>query len=240
VPDNRLATLFASDAALVGGEAAAMMFTDPPGYGAIGMAANPCHPQRTGRFSDALGKADVAVFLLAFAELAVPLVASDCYWVMGCERWPQIDTALRNAGLHWSATVIRLKDIFVLVCSTYHRRDEPIWYGWPVPGNSAFHGERSQGDGWEVPRFRVSEDHPTQKPAVLYGRAISNSSEPGEIVLDPFLGSRTAILAADLLRTGAAGFELPPTRETTGFVGVILDRLTRAGFAPHVHDEWAG
>jgi site-specific DNA-methyltransferase (adenine-specific) len=159
---------------------------------------------------------------------------------MGCQRWPQIESALRRSGLHWSATPIGLKDIVVLGRSTYHRRDEPIWYGWSARGHSSYHGGRSQDNVWEMVRFRVSEDHPTQKPAALNGRAIANSRQVGELVLDPFLGSGTAILAADPLRRCAAGFELPPTDETYGFVGVILDRRTRAGFAPHVHDEWAG
>ena len=54
------------------------------------------------------------------------------------------------------------------------------------------------------------------------------------------MGSRAAILAADPLKRQAAGFELPPTQDTPGFVGVILDGLSRAGFAPTVLDEWAG
>jgi DNA modification methylase len=87
---------------------------------------------------------------------------------------------------------------------------------------------------WELVRFGVSGDHPTQTPAARYGRAIANSSQVGELVLDPFLGSGIAILAADPLGRCAAGFELPPTEDTPGFVGVILDRLTRAGYAPVV------
>ena len=37
---------------------------------------------------------------------------------------------LRDAGFHWSATVIWVKDAFVLGRSQFHRRYEPIWYGW--------------------------------------------------------------------------------------------------------------
>jgi hypothetical protein len=56
---------------------------------------------------------------------------------LGCQRSPQIATALRHSGLHWSATLIGLKGIFVLGRSTYHRRYEPIWDGWSARGGSS-------------------------------------------------------------------------------------------------------
>ena len=87
---------------------------------------------------------------------------------------------------------------------------KPIWYGWPKQGKSSFDGGRRQSDVWEFDRHRVDELHPTQKPLALVEPAIANSSRPGDIVLDPFLGSGSTLTAAE--RTGRAcyGVELDP------------------------------
>ena len=71
----------------------------------------------------------------------------------------------------------------------YQRQYEPIWYGWPDGGRRHWAGGRDQGDGWQIPRPGVSPLHPTQKPLALVERAITNSSRPGDQVLDPFCGA---------------------------------------------------
>ena len=115
---------------LMGGVHAAMMFTDPPWNVAIGQDSNPRHRQRPGLRNDDLSDDDFATFLGGFASLAVPLVEGDVYCILGAAAWPALDLALRGAGLHWSATIIWVKDAFVLGRSKYHRRYEPLWYGW--------------------------------------------------------------------------------------------------------------
>jgi len=62
---------------------------------------------------------------------------------------------------------------------------------------------------WEVSRD-AKPDHPTQKPLELARRALENSTEPGEVVLDAFLGSGATLLAADSLRRVCYGTELNP------------------------------
>jgi hypothetical protein len=60
-----------------------------------------------------------------------------------------------------------VKDVFVLGRSKYHRRYEPIWYGWHTAGKSSFGMDRDLDDVWEIPRPKRSEDHPTTKPTQL-------------------------------------------------------------------------
>jgi DNA modification methylase len=68
---------------------------------------------------------------------------------------------------------------------------------------------------WEVGRD-AKPDHPTQKPVELARRALENSTEPGEMVLDAFMGGGTTILAAEATRRVAYGTELNPGHvETT-------------------------
>ena len=103
-----------------------------------------------------------------------------------------------------------VKDPFVLGRSNYHRRYEPLWYGWPDDGPSSYVGGRAQDDVWEIPRPRRSEVHPTMKPVELVARAIANSSVSGQIVLDPFLGSGSTLIAAEQTGRRGYGMELDP------------------------------
>jgi hypothetical protein len=185
-------------ATLLGSETPAMCFTDPPFNVAIGKDSNPRHRQRRGLVNDDLPETDFAAFLERLAER----VEGDVYCVMGASEWPALDGAMRAAGLHHSATIIWVKDAFVLGRSKYHRRYEPIWYGWRASATSSYAAGRDQDDVWEFARPRKSEEHPTMKPVPLVRRAIVNSSAESDLVFDPFLGSGTTMIACD--HTGRA------------------------------------
>ena len=121
-----------------------------------------------------------------------------------------LDSALRGAGFHWSSTIIWVKQRFVLGHSQYHRRYEPIWYGWRGGSRSSFRGGRAEDDVWEHDRPQRSLEHPTMKPVALVERAIENSSRAGDVVLDPFLGSGTAVIAAERLGRRCFAIEIEP------------------------------
>jgi len=199
-----------------------MLFTDPPWNVAIGGDNNPKHRQRPGLKNDDLG-ADFGSFLQAWAKAVLPCIEGDIYCVMGCGEWPTIDAALRGAGIHWSATIVWVKDMFVLGRSNYHRRFEPIWYGWPEKGRSSFRGGRDLDDVWEVPRPRKSDEHPTMKPVDLVVRAVNNSSRRGDLVLDSFGGAGATLLACETLKRRCAMIELEP-----GYCDVIVKRWEMA------------
>ena len=135
-----------------------------------------------------------------------------------------IDESFRAAQMHWSGTLVWSKDTFVLGRSNYHRRFEPIWYGWPKRSKSSFCGGRDQDDVWEIPRPKVSKEHPTMKPVDLVLRAIRNSSAQGGSVFEPFNGSGTTLLAAELTGRVARCVEIDPR-----FVAVCLERATQMG-----------
>jgi DNA modification methylase len=204
---------------LMGEERATVMFTDPPWNVAIGQDSNPRHRQRAGLRNDNLSEADFQDFLAGFIDAITPYITGDVYCVLGASEWPRLDASLRDRGYHWSATVIWVKDVFVLGRSKYHRRYEPIWYGWRADGKSSFCDARNLDDVWEIPRPRRSEDHPTTKPVELCARAIENSSKPGNLVVDPFLGSGSTLLAAHTLGRRCFGLELEPR-----YVDVIVRR----------------
>ena len=214
-------------AAVMGGIRATMAFTDPPWNVAIGQDSNPRHRQRAGLQNDSLSAVDFQAFLSAFATLLAVHSAGDFYCVLGASEWPTLDLQLRNCGYHWSATIIWVKDIFVLGRSKYHRRYEPLWYGWHKKSKSSFADARDLDDVWEIPRPRRSEEHPTMKPVELVARAIRNSSGNNEVVYDPFLGSGTTMVAAQATGRVCYGMEIEPK-----YVAVALERMSEMGLTP--------
>lgn len=116
---------------------------------------------------------------------------------------------LQQRGI-WRQTLVWAKDQFVMGRSDYHYRHEAILYGW-LPG--AAHRrptERTHDTVWEIPRPRRSETHPTMKPVELVARAIENSTKPGQLVVDPFAGSGSTLIACHQTGRQAALLELDP------------------------------
>jgi len=216
------ATVDDNVAKLLGSETLAMCVTDPPFNVAIGKDSNPKHRQRRGLVNDDLPATDFAAFLERLAELLAERVAGDVYCFMGASEWPALDGAMRTAGLHHSATLIWVKDAFVLGRSKYHRRYEPIWYGWRASATSSYCAGRDQDDVWEFARPRRSEEHPTMKPVALVRRAIGNSSSEGDLVFDPFLGSGTTLVACDHTGRACRGIDIDPA-----YVDVAVRRWER-------------
>jgi DNA modification methylase len=221
--DHRLvcgdATQLADVDRLMAGRTAKMMFTDPPWNVGIGQDSNPKHRQREGLKNDSLSPEKFQAFLDGFVTAVAPHLDGDVYCVLGASEWPRLDSTLRSHGFHWSATVIWVKDSFVLGRSKYHRRYEPIWYGWASGTKSSFCDRRDLDDVWEVPRPKKSEEHPTMKPVALVARAITASSKLSDVVIDPFLGSGTTLIAAEELGRACYGLELDP-----GYCDVIVAR----------------
>ena len=68
--------------------------------------------------------------------------------------------------------------------------------------------------------------YPTQKPVPLYRRFIEASSNPGDVVLDPFCGCATTPIAAELLGRRWVGMDI-----WDGAHQIVLDRLAQEGLA---------
>ncbi len=118
-----------------------------------------------------------------------------------------------------SQVLIWVKNSMVLGHGDYHYQHEPILYGWKKGANHIFYGDRKQVSTWFVNRPTASKDHPTMKPVDVPIIAIKNSSKTDDIVLDPFLGSGTTMIACENLGRKCRGMEIDP-----GYVAVILQR----------------
>jgi DNA modification methylase len=82
--------------------------------------------------------------------------------------------------------------------------------GWREGGKHVWCGARNQGDAWQIKRPHKNDLHPTMKPVELLERAIQNSSTNGDLVLDPFGGSGTTLIACENAGRRARLIELDP------------------------------
>ena len=198
-------------ARLLGGHKAAMAFTDPPynvAYGDHGGQARDTRKRRL--VNDTMPAAEWEAFCQKWAPNLGANVVGALYLCMSTKEWPTVSRILAEAGAHWSDTIIWNKGQFTLGRADYQRQYEPIWYGWPEGTKRQWHGGRDQGDVWQIPRPQESPLHPTMKPLALVERAIENSSQSGDPVLDLFLGSGTTLVACERTGRVCRGMEIDP------------------------------
>ncbi|MBT2748366.1 MULTISPECIES: site-specific DNA-methyltransferase [unclassified Lysobacter] len=205
------ATHAADYAVLLGDELVDMTFTDPP-YG-VNYANNPKDKLRGKHrpiLNDNLLAADFSAFLEACCAQMVALTKGAIYIAMSSSELDRLQTAFRAAGGRWSTFIIWAKNKFTLGRADYQRQYEPILYGWRDGNDRFWCGDRDQGDVWFIDRTSKNDLHPTMKPVVLVERAIRNSSKSRDLVLDPFGGSGTTMIAAEKTGRRARLIELDP------------------------------
>lgn len=214
----------ATDAAcyvlLMQGNKAECVWTDPP-YGVDIGAKNrylnsiaPSNRVEDDMHNDSLNDDELAAMLrAAFAGAATASLAGAA-WYVAAPPGPLhvlFGAELKALGI-WHQTIQWVKNnaTFSPMGVDYHWQAEPIFYGW-VPGAAhRYYGGRKQTTVWEIDRPTASPEHPSMKPVALVARSVENSSRMGELVLDPFLGSGTTLIAAEQTGRICYGLELAP------------------------------
>ena len=113
-------------------------------------------------------------------------------------------------GLVWA------KDAMVLGHADYHYAHEGILYGFKPGqgrlgrGGLGWYGDNRQTSVLSAPRPRAAREHPTMKPVELLTILLRNSSRRRELVLDPFAGSGSTLVACEHLGRRARLIELDP------------------------------
>lgn len=105
--------------------------------------------------------------------------------------------AFSDAGFYLSGTCIWVKQSLVLGRSPYQWRHEPILFGWKKKGKHLWYAGRKESTIWEFDKPKKNKDHPTMKPIPLLAYPIMNSSMTNAIVLDPFGGSGSTLIACE-------------------------------------------
>ncbi len=199
---------------VLGGSSSDMIFTDPPFSCAyIGKT-----PSRLTIANDNLGD-QFPAFLAAACQSMLAVNTGAIYICMSSRELHHLFEAFSQAGGHWSTFVIWAKNTFTLGRADYQRQYEQILYGWKEGSPHYWCGDRNQGDVWFVNKPHRNDVHPTMKPVELVERAINNSCRKGDLVLDPFAGAGSTLLAAERTGRRACVVEIDPQ-----YADVILRR----------------
>ena len=147
----------------------------------------------------------------------VPSLAVGYVWHAGVHAG-EVAAGLTSIGFEIVAQVIWDKGLFAMGRSWYHWAHEPCWVVRKRGVPNLFMGQRDQSTVWRVPSPKMimggstedKFDHPAQKPVVLSEIPIRNHLAAGEACYDPFLGSGTTLIAAELLGRRCYGLEIDP------------------------------
>ena len=203
---------------LMEGVKANLVLTDPP--------YNVDVQETAGKImNDNMSDADFYNFLLAAYQCMHDNLADDgsiYVWHADTEGL-NFRKAFKDAGFYLSGCCIWKKNSLVLGRSPYQWIHEPCLFGWKQKGKHQWYSDRKQTTVWEYDKPKSSPDHPTMKPVTLMSYPIKNSTMTNGIVLDPFLGSGSTLIACMETDRVCYGVELD-----SKFCDVIVKRYIAA------------
>ena len=223
---------------LLGKEKADMIFTDPPYNVNYHSRGDKLEKEGLEKIkNDHMSADDFKAFIDgAFAGMFMHAKEGASFYICsGWSSYPQFLQSMLANGYKHSGVIIWVKNVPSMGWNDYRYKHEwiakakkpdpktaeSIIYGWKN-GTHQFFGE-NEYDVWEMPRKAVSRYlHPTEKPDWLCMRALRNSTQRNDIVLDPFGGSGSTMAAAEKVGRRAFMIELDPK-----FCDVIRDRWER-------------
>ena len=163
-------------------------------------------------------------FLLAAFENMESVMASDAsiYVFHADTEGLNFRRAFADAGFYLSGCCIWKKQSLVLGRSPYQWQHEPVLYGWKKNGKHQWYTGRKETTIWEFDKPKKNGDHPTMKPIPLLAYPIGNSSMANSVVLDPFGGSGSTLIACEQLGRICCTIELDEK-----FCDVIVNRYIK-------------
>ena len=177
---------------LMDGKAANLVVTDPP--------YNVNYEGSAGKIKNdhMAGDAFYQFLLDAFTQMEKVMAQDASIYVFHADtEGLNFRKAFTEAGFYLSGTCIWKKQSLVLGRSPYQWQHEPVLFGWKKSGKHAWYSDRKQSTIWEFDKPRKNSDHPTMKPIPLLAYPIVNSSMTGCVVLDPFGGSGSTLIACE-------------------------------------------
>lgn len=177
---------------LMAGKKANLVVTDPP--------YNVNYEGSAGKIkNDNLENAAFYQFLLnAFTNMEKVMADDASIYVFHADtEGLNFRKAFADARFYLSGTCIWKKQSLVLGRSPYQWQHEPCLFGWKKGGKHKWYADRKQTTIWEFDKPKKNGDHPTMKPVPLIAYPIMNSSMTNCIVLDPFGGSGSTLIACE-------------------------------------------
>lgn len=143
--------------------------------------------------------------------------------------------SLTAAGFECRMQIVWAKNLAPIGRGHFHVQHEPCWYAVRKKAGATAHwqGDRTQTTLWKIDKPQKSETgHSTQKPVECMRRPIINNSSPGQAVYEPFSGSGTTIIAAEMTGRACHAIELNPA-----YVDVAVERWQTFSGKVAVHAE---
>ncbi|MDJ0391069.1 site-specific DNA-methyltransferase [Roseomonas sp. E05] len=190
------------------GVAPHLMVTDPP----YGVAYDPSWRNQAGlsgtRRTGKVLNDDRADWRAAWALFP----GAVAYVWHGALHATTVAESLTAEGFQIRAQVIWAKDRLVMSRGHYHWQHEPCWYAVREGTKGHWSGDRKQTTLWSIPSRDqdATTVHGTQKPVECMRRPIENNSSPGQAVYEPFSGSGTTLIAAEMSGRACHALELDP------------------------------
>lgn len=209
------ATQSANLEALVDGKSANLLLTDPP-YNVDFTSASGLSIKNDKMDADSFYQFLLDSFTAAAAVMAP---GASAYVFHADTEGLAFRRAFIDAGFKLSGCCIWVKDSLVLGRSPYQWQHEPCLFGWKSGGKHAWYADRKQTTIWQFAKPKRSKNHPTSKPVDLLAYPMGNSTQPNAIVLDPFAGSGSTLIAAEQTERVAYCMELDPK-----YASVLLRR----------------
>ncbi|MCC8195586.1 MAG: site-specific DNA-methyltransferase [Ruminococcus sp.] len=217
--------------ALMGGVKANLVITDPP--------YNVNYEGTAGKLkNDNMADTAFYEFLLSAFKNTEAVMAEDAsiYVFHADTEGLNFRRAFADAGFYLSGCCIWKKESLVLGRSPYQWQHEPVLYGWKKRGKHQWYTGRKETTVWEFDKPKKSGDHPTMKPIPLLAYPITNSSMSNSVVLDPFRGSGSTLIACEQTDRVCCTIELDEK-----FCDVIVNRyVEQVGSADGVSVERDG
>ena len=201
-----------------------LMITDPP----YGVEYDPSWRARRNQSGGKLARGKVLNDDRADWRDAYVLFPGDVAYVWhGAMHGDVVAAGLAACGLQLRAQIVWAKQHFILSRGHYHWKHECCWYAVREGKTSHWQGDRTQTTVWEIAnnnpfgnrQREQSWGHGTQKPVECMRRPIAHNSRPGQAIYDPFLGSGTSLIAAEMTDRVCYGVELNPA-----YVDVVVRR----------------
>lgn len=177
---------------LMDGKKANLVVTDPP--------YNVAYEAKAGTIqNDDMKDNEFYKFLLAaFKNMHSSMEADASIYVFHADtEGLNFRKAFVDAGFYLSGVCIWAKQSLVLGRSPYQWKHEPILFGWRKDGRHRWYSDRKQNTIWNFDRPTKSDLHPTMKPVELCAYPVQNSSMSNCIILDPFGGSGSTLMACE-------------------------------------------
>lgn len=127
--------------------------------------------------------------------------------------------AIESSGFRIRSQIIWAKQHHPISRGAYHQRHEPLYYAVRENCAANWKGGRKQNTLWEIEHRKSDTGHSTQKPVEAMKRPIENHTTAGESVYDPFVGSGTTLIAAEMTGRICYAMEIEP-----GYVDVCVRR----------------